>query len=64
MEINAFDESRQIMNSSMKVESRHAWRTLLDLWFGRAEVTYIEWENKSDVSEEAFCYVIKATANL
>jgi hypothetical protein len=48
----------------MKVESRHAWRTLLDLWFGRVEVTYIEWENKSDVSEEAFCYVIKATANL
>jgi hypothetical protein len=24
-----------------KVESRHAWRTFLDFWFGRVEVTYI-----------------------
>jgi len=31
--------------------------------FGRVEVTYIEWGNKSDVSEEAFCYVIDLDLN-
>jgi hypothetical protein len=50
--------SQNSIHRFAKVESRHAWRTSLDLWFGKVGVTYILPQNKSENSEETFCYVI------